>query len=85
MNVVLPLVPLKWSSSGTITAELFQGSTSKGTLSAIAEDATRNGRYTGTVADKPAGVAYRVGDPTRFHQYYKPVVSLPEGVARCLA
>lgn len=37
------------------------------------------------LADKPAGVAYRVGDPTRFHQYYKPAVDLPEGVARALA
>jgi nucleoside-diphosphate-sugar epimerase len=35
--------------------------------------------------DKPAGVAYRVGDPTRFHQIYKPVVSIEEGVARALA
>jgi len=34
--------------------------------------------------DKPAGVAYRVGDPARFHQYYKPQVSLAEGVARAL-
>jgi nucleoside-diphosphate-sugar epimerase len=32
--------------------------------------------------DKPAGVAYRVGDPQRFHQYYEPQVSLAEGVAR---
>lgn len=35
--------------------------------------------------DKPAGVAYRVGDPALFHQIYKPVVSLEEGVARALA
>jgi nucleoside-diphosphate-sugar epimerase len=34
--------------------------------------------------DQPAGVAYRVGDPTRFHQYYKPQVSLREGVERAL-
>jgi nucleoside-diphosphate-sugar epimerase len=34
--------------------------------------------------DKPAGVAYRVGDPTLFHQIYKPVISLEEGVARAL-
>jgi nucleoside-diphosphate-sugar epimerase len=33
---------------------------------------------------KPAGVAYRVGDPTRFHQFYKPTVTLAEGVARAL-
>jgi len=48
-------VSLREIGSGSITAELFQGSVSKGTLSAIAEDGTRNGRYTGTVADKPAG------------------------------
>jgi nucleoside-diphosphate-sugar epimerase len=34
--------------------------------------------------DKPAGVAYRVGDPARLHQYYKPTVTLAEGVARAL-
>lgn len=35
--------------------------------------------------DKPAGVAYRVGDPTRLHQYYKPQVTLAEGVERALS
>lgn len=34
--------------------------------------------------DKPAGVAYRVGDPTRLLQYYEPQVSLAEGVKRAL-
>lgn len=34
--------------------------------------------------DKPAGVAYRVGDPARFRQYYSPEISLAEGVARAL-
>jgi nucleoside-diphosphate-sugar epimerase len=34
--------------------------------------------------DKPAGVAYRVGDPTRLHQWYEPVISLPAGVSRAL-
>jgi len=48
-------VSLREIGSGSITAELFQGSTSSGSLSSIAEDATRNGRYTGTVTDKPAG------------------------------
>lgn len=36
------------------------------------------------LVDKPAGVAYRVGDPTRFHAIYKPTVTLAEGVARAL-
>lgn len=35
--------------------------------------------------DKPAGVAYRVGDPTRLHSIYKPQVTLEEGVARAVA
>lgn len=34
--------------------------------------------------DKPSGVAYRVGDPTRFHQYWTPKVDLAEGVRRAL-
>ncbi|GAB1642535.1 NAD-dependent epimerase/dehydratase family protein [Krasilnikovia sp. MM14-A1259] len=36
------------------------------------------------LADKPAGVAYRVGDPARFHEHYKPTVTLAEGIARSL-
>jgi nucleoside-diphosphate-sugar epimerase len=36
------------------------------------------------LVDKPTGVAYRVGDPARFHQYWTPKVSLDEGVARAL-
>lgn len=36
------------------------------------------------LADKPAGVAYRVGDPTRFHQIYRPTVTLAEGIERAL-
>lgn len=37
------------------------------------------------LADKPAGVAYRVGDSARFHEIYGPEVTLAEGVARALA
>jgi hypothetical protein len=48
-------VSLREIGSGTITAELFQGTASQGTLSDIAENATRNGRFTGTVTSKPAG------------------------------
>ena len=36
------------------------------------------------LTDKPAGVAYRVGDPTRLHQFYVPKVSLAEGIARTI-
>ena len=35
--------------------------------------------------DKPAGVAHRVGDPTRLHEIYKPRVTVAEGVQRALA
>lgn len=35
--------------------------------------------------DRPAGVAYRVGEPTRLHQYYTPQISLEVGVKRALA
>ncbi len=33
---------------------------------------------------KPTGVFYRVGDPTRFNQYYTPEVTLEEGIDRAL-
>lgn len=35
--------------------------------------------------DKPAGVAYRVGDPTLLREVYVPRVSLAEGVKRALS
>lgn len=34
--------------------------------------------------DKPAGVMRRVGDPTLMNQFYKPVVSLDQGIALML-
>lgn len=34
--------------------------------------------------DRPAGVAYRVGDPTRLHDFYTPKITLAEGVRRAL-
>lgn len=40
-------------------------------------------RFT-TLPDKPTGVAYRVGDPTRFHRYWQPKVTLEEGIGRAL-
>ncbi|QDN64368.1 NAD(P)-dependent oxidoreductase [Streptomyces sp. S1D4-14] len=36
------------------------------------------------LADKPAGVAYRVGDPSRMLRYYAPKVSLEGGIRRAL-
>jgi nucleoside-diphosphate-sugar epimerase len=35
-------------------------------------------------ADRPAGVAYRLGNPTGLHRYYSPKVSLKQGVSRAL-
>lgn len=35
--------------------------------------------------DKPAGVAYRVGDPAKLNEFYEPKTSLAEGVKRALA
>lgn len=37
------------------------------------------------LADRPAGVAYRVGDPTLLNDFYTPQVTLAEGVKRALA
>lgn len=34
--------------------------------------------------DAPQGVAYRVGDPTRMHEIYRPTVTLEEGIKRAL-
>lgn len=34
--------------------------------------------------DKPAGVAYRVGDPSRLHEHYRPRISIEEGVWRAI-
>lgn len=34
--------------------------------------------------DRPSGVAYRVGDPTRLNLYYTPKVSIQQGVKRAL-
>jgi len=37
------------------------------------------------LSDKPAGVAYRVGDPTMMSDYYTPKISLEEGVHRAIS
>jgi nucleoside-diphosphate-sugar epimerase len=34
--------------------------------------------------DAPAGVNYRVGDPTKLHEVYRPTVSLQEGITRAV-
>jgi len=45
-----------------------------------------NGRKTPIVVDdaKPMGVMNRVGDPSRFFEYYEPTVTIEEGVHRAL-
>lgn len=35
--------------------------------------------------DKPTGVFYRVGDPTRMNEHYVPQISIEEGVKRAIA
>ncbi len=37
------------------------------------------------LSDKPAGVAYRVGNPTMMSDYYTPKISLEEGVHRAIS
>lgn len=37
------------------------------------------------LSDRPQGVFYRVGNPDRMHRFYRPVVSLEEGIRRALA
>jgi hypothetical protein len=37
------------------------------------------------LADRPAGVACRVGDPSKLHEFYRPAVTLEQGVKRALA
>lgn len=36
------------------------------------------------LADRPAGVAYRVGDPTRMRRFYRPRIRLEDGIRRAL-
>lgn len=62
--------------------------TGRGTsMTELAEMICRAAGYTPRIVcepDRPTGVAYRVGDPDRFHAIYKPRVSLDEGVARAV-
>lgn len=36
------------------------------------------------VGDAPQGVHWRVGDPTKLHEFYRPKVTLEEGIARAI-
>lgn len=59
--------------------------TSCGDLAAMVAKAAGYSPELRPQGDKPAGVAYRVGDPTRLHRYYTPQVTIAEGVERALA
>jgi nucleoside-diphosphate-sugar epimerase len=50
----------------------------------FAEEAGYSPRYA-FMADKPAGVQYRVGDPSLLNEFYVPKVTIQEGVRRALA
>lgn len=57
------------------------------TMSELAQLAAQVAGYSPTIEtlpDKPAGVDYRIGDPTRFHGIYTPKVTLEQGVIRAL-
>jgi UDP-glucose 4-epimerase len=59
--------------------------TSMAELTAIfAEEAGYSPRFV-FMADKPAGVQYRVGDPSLLNEFYVPKVTIQEGVRRALA
>jgi nucleoside-diphosphate-sugar epimerase len=36
------------------------------------------------LTDRPSGVAYRVGDPSKMSDYYTPKIELEEGVERAI-
>jgi nucleoside-diphosphate-sugar epimerase len=56
-------------------------------MSELAELFTKQAGYSPAFdykTDAPAGVSYRVCDPTRMLDFYEPKVSLEEGVRRAL-
>lgn len=53
----------------------------------LADLVTTAAGYTPTIqplADRPTGVQYRVGDPTRMQSFYTPKIDLAEGIRRAL-
>lgn len=58
--------------------------TSMVSLAAVACDYAGYSPKLELLPDKPAGVAYRVGNPARLHRFYKPRISLAEGIERAL-
>lgn len=56
-------------------------------MAALARAITGMAGYRPTIeadAGMPAGVQYRVGDPTRMRQYYTPTVTLADGILRAM-
>ncbi len=51
---------------------------------AVAAQAGQPGPPVTYLEDKPTGVMYRVGDPTRMLEHYQPKVTLEEGITRAL-
>ena len=53
----------------------------------LAEMAAEQVGYEPSIAvlNRNPGVAYRVGDPTALNHYYRPRITLEEGIAQCLA
>ena len=51
----------------------------------VLKEVGRSGREIAHDTTKPFGPRWRVGDPTLLHTFYKPTVSLEEGVARVVA
>lgn len=76
----------------TITAAIWSGVTNAGTIAGIAEDATLDGQYTGTVTDVAAGDykiddranGYSIGDPSQ-QQVVTLVAATGDYVARRVA
>jgi nucleoside-diphosphate-sugar epimerase len=57
------------------------------TFDQLAEMCMRRAGYRGDLVhrlDAPQGVHWRVGDPTKLHEFYVPRISLEEGIARAL-
>lgn len=77
-----------WEITLTAPPDAYNICTGEATpFTKLAELVTSAAGYTPSLhylAEKPTGVHYRVGDPTKFFSYYRPQVSLAEGIARAM-
>jgi nucleoside-diphosphate-sugar epimerase len=72
--------------AGIETANLCTGRATS--FNDLAELVTRIGGYKpalNRLSDAPVGVQYRVGDPTYMETFFKPSISLEEGIVRAFA